>query len=170
MIDLNINEINKMLEEGRTVKEIRGILGISEKAYQKQIKNMGYRYLQKSRKYLKTPPGLKHRSNTEVINKNESKDLIVSDADKVSDLIKNYDDIKTMLNWFKNKEYENSIIEVIQDNRIKIDIDTEETKRTTILINKKIYDDFNMFCQRHKEYDKKDLLSMALLEYMQKYD
>lgn len=169
---IDINEINKMLEEGKTVKEIREDLEISEKAYQKQIKNMGYRYLQKVKKYVKAPPVpiKKHSSKTEVINKNKSKDLIVSDADKVSDLIKNYDDIKTMLDWFKNKEYENSIIEVIQDNRIKIDIETEETKRTTILINKKIYDDFNMFCQRHKEYDKKDLLSMALLEYMKKYD
>lgn len=168
---IDIDNINKMLEEGKTVKEIRGILGISEKAYQKQIKNMGYRYLQKAKKYLKDPSVSKYPSNTEVINKDLN---IISDADidikKVADLINDYDSIKELLNWFKNKEYDKNVIEVIQDNRIKIDIDTEETKRTTILINKKIYDDFNMFCQRHKEYDKKDLLSMALLEYMQKYD
>lgn len=176
MVDLNIDEINKMLSEGMSVKEIREKLGINEKAYQKQIKNMGYRYLQKSRKYVKASPQRKdYFNNTEVINKNKIKDLnIVSDTDidikKVVDLINNYDDIKELLKWFKNKEYENSIIEVIQDNRIEIDLDTDEAKRTTILVNKKIYDDFNMFCQKHKEYDKKDLLSMALKEYIEKYD
>ncbi|MBU5337489.1 hypothetical protein [Intestinibacter bartlettii] len=176
MIDLNIDEINKMLEEGKSVKEIREKLGIGEKAYQKQIKELGYRYLQKTKKYVKAPPKRKdYSNNTEVINKNEIKDLnIVSDIDikKAADLINNYDNIKELLKWFKNREnreYDNNIIEVIKDNRIEIDIDTDETKRTTILVNKKIYDDFNKFCQKHKEYDKKDLLSMALKEYMQKY-
>lgn len=171
---LNIDEINKMLEQGNSVKVIRETLGIGEKNFQKQIKELGYKYNQKIKQYEKieaqtiTSQSKDYSNNTGVINKND----IVSNLDikKLSEIVNYYDDLKELLTWFKNKEYENSIIEVIQDNRIEIDLATDEAKRTTILVNKKIYDDFNMFCNKHKEYDKKDLLSMALLEYMQKYD
>lgn len=171
---LNISEINKFLKEGKSVKDIRSTLSVSEKSFQKQIKQLGYKYNQKTKQYEKmetqsiVQKNKDYSDNTEVINQIE----VAADIDikKVADLVKNYDRIKELLTWFKNKEYENDIIEVIQDNRIEIDIDTDETKRTTILVNKKIYDEFNEFCQKHKEYDKKDLISMALKEYIQKYD
>ena len=171
---LDINYINELLRQGNTVKDIRSRLNISEKLFQKQIKQLGYKYNQKTKQYEKievqslTQKRKDYSSNTGVINQtNVAADI---DIKKVADLVKNYDMIKELLTWFKNKEYENDIIEVIQDNRIEIDIDTDETKRTTILVNKKIYDEFNEFCQKHKEYDKKDLISMALKEYVQKYD
>ena len=171
---LNISEINKFLKEGKSVKDIRSTLSVSEKSFQKQIKQLGYKYNQKTKQYEKmevqsiVKKNKDYSDNTRVINKID----VAADLDikKVADLVKNYDMIKELLTWFKNKEYENDIIEVIQDNRIEIDIDTDETKRTTILVNKKIYDEFNEFCQKHKEYDKKDLISMALKEYMQRYD
>lgn len=171
---VNIYEINKMLQEGKSVKDIRTILNMGEKSFQRQIKKLGYKFNQKTKQYEKieaqsiTSPSKDYSNKTGVMTQNDVTDNL--DIKKVADLVNNYDDIKELLEWFKNREYENSIIEVIQDNRIEIDIDTEEAKRTTILVNKKIYDDFNMFCQRHKEYDKKDLLSMALKEYIQKYD
>lgn len=171
---LHIDEINKMLQEGKSVKGIRSTLNVSEKSFQRQVKQLGYKYNQKTKQYEKievqslTQKRKDYSSNTGVINQtNVAADI---DIKKVADLVKNYDMIKELLTWFKNKEYENDIIEVIQDNRIEIDIDTDETKRTTILVNKKIYDEFNEFCEKHKEYDKKDLLSMALKEYVQKYD
>lgn len=171
---LNIEEINKLLQEGKSVKDIRLTLSIGEKNFQKQIKELGYKYNQKIKQYEKiqaksiTLKDKSYYSNIEVINKTD----VAADIDikKVADLVKHYDMIKELLTWFKNREYENDIIEVIKDNRIEIDIDTDEAKRTTILVNKKIYEDFNVFCQKHKEYDKKDLLSMALKEYMKKYD
>ena len=107
---------------------------------------------------------INYDNHTVVINK---KDF---DLSKITDLIDSYDDIKQVLDWFKNREYDNSIIEVVPNNKIEINIDTEETKRTTILVNNKIYNDFNEFCNKHREFDKKDLLSMALKEYIQKYD
>ncbi|WP_281526381.1 hypothetical protein [Intestinibacter bartlettii] len=170
---LNIDKINNMLQEGKSVKYIRSSLNVSEKSFQKQIKQLGYKYNQKTKKYEKVDKSIVQKNkdycnNIGVINQTD----VAADIDikKVADLVKNYDMIKELLTWFKNKEYENDIIEVIQDNRIEIDIDTDETKRTTILVNKKIYDEFNEFCQKHKEYDKKDLISMALKEYVQKYD
>lgn len=78
-----------------------------------------------------------------------------------------HETIFQMINWYCTKDFQD--IEKIPNREIVINLDTEETKRTTILINKKIYDDFNILCQDHKEYDKKDLLSMALKEYIENH-
>ena len=167
---LDIDQVNKYLKEGNSVVEIRKKLGIGEKLFQKQIKQLGYKYNQKIKQYEPLDVSfddtniINYDKHTVVINK---KDF---DLSKITDLIDSYDDIKQVLDWFKNREYDNSIIEVVPNNKIEINIDTEETKRTTILVNNKIYNDFNEFCNKHREFDKKDLLSMALKEYIQKYD
>jgi len=167
---LDIDQVNKYLKEGNSVVEIRKKLGIGEKLFQKQIKQLGYKYNQKIKQYEPLDVSfddtniINYDNHTVVINK---KDF---DLSKITDLIDSYDDIKQVLDWFKNREYDNSIIEVVPNNKIEINIDTEETKRTTILVNNKIYNDFNEFCNKHREFDKKDLLSMALKEYIQKYD
>ncbi|MDB2050196.1 hypothetical protein, partial [Clostridium perfringens] len=49
---MNINYINSLLSEGKTVKEVREILGYSEKKFQREIKNLGYKYDQKLRQYI----------------------------------------------------------------------------------------------------------------------
>ena len=46
MSNLSIEEINNYLREGKRVKEIREILGYSEKVYQNNIKMLGYKYNQ----------------------------------------------------------------------------------------------------------------------------
>lgn len=168
---LDIDQVNKYLKEGNSVVEIRKKLGIGEKLFQKQIKQLGYKYNQKIKQY--EPLGDVSFDDTNIINYDNHTVVINKkdfDLSKITDLIDSYDDIKQVLDWFKNREYDNSIIEVVPNNKIEINIDTEETKRTTILVNNKIYNDFNEFCNKHREFDKKDLLSMALKEYIQKYD
>ena len=167
---LDIDQVNKYLKEGNSVVEIRKKLGIGEKLFQKQIKQLGYKYNQKIKQYEPLDVSF---DDTNIINyDNHTVGINKKDFDlsKITDLIDSYDDIKQVLDWFKNREYDNSIIEVVPNNKIEINIDTEETKRTTILVNNKIYNDFNEFCNKHREFDKKDLLSMALKEYIQKYD
>ena len=44
---LDIDQVNKYLKEGNSVVEIRKKLGIGEKLFQKQIKQLGYKYNQK---------------------------------------------------------------------------------------------------------------------------
>ena len=169
---LDIERVNVCLREGKTVAQIRKELGIGEKLFQKQIKQLGYKYNQKIKQYQ--PLGDDYFDNTKVINYDS--DIVINkkdfdlDVGKMAGLIDSYDDIKQVLDWFKSREYDNSIIEVIPNNKIEINIDTEESKRTTILVNSQIYNEFNQFCTRHKEFDKKVLISMALKEYMQKYD
>ena len=48
---MDINKINNLLKQGKSVSEIRDILGIKEKNFQKEIKRLGYKYRQKTRQY-----------------------------------------------------------------------------------------------------------------------
>ena len=177
MLDISI--INDLLKQGKTVKEIRTELNISEKQFQKQIKQLGYKYNQKIKQYEAIQTDYKdnikviedkeadYKSNTEVIKSNDYKDntMIISkdlDINKVSDLVNEYETLKKLIEWFKDKE--NTI------DRIVIDLPESEDKRTTILINDIVYNQFNEFCNKHGEYSKKDLMAMALLEYINKYN
>ena len=48
---LDINYVNELLRQGNTVKDIRTELNISEKLFQRQIKELGYKYNQKNKQY-----------------------------------------------------------------------------------------------------------------------
>lgn len=179
MLELDINYINELLKQGMTVKEVRSELGVSEKLFQKEIKRLGYKYNQKTKQYdlidykdnikvidckssdyesnTKIIHDKDYKSNTNVIDKNKELDV-----NKVADLIEDYDTLKSIIKWFKDKE--NTI------DRIVIDLPDAKDKRTTILINEIIYNQFNEFCNNHKEYSKKDLMAMSLLEYIRKYN
>lgn len=196
-VKLDIDVINGYLADGKSVAEIREILGISEKPYQKQMKNMGYKYSQKLCKYIKkvpskNTPGANKKADTDKdyssnivvikeanIDSYDSNTRVTSvdnienlDLKKMADLIKDYDKIKEVLTWFDSKEYDNSIIEVIPNNKIQIDdnIKNDTDKRRSVQVYDKIWDEFNEFCNKHSEFMKKDLISMALKEYMKKYE
>ncbi|MGL5714399.1 MAG: hypothetical protein ACRCX2_15375, partial [Paraclostridium sp.] len=72
-----------------------------------------------------------------------------------------------MLNWFKTRD-DNSMTEVIEviNEGIKIDLPESETTRTTIRINKVIWEDFDVFCNENKEFNKQDLMAQALKDFM----
>lgn len=176
MLELDINYINELLKS-MTVKEVRSELGVSEKLFQKEIKRLGYKYNQKTKQYdlidyksnisVTDCKSSDYESNTKIIHDNNYKDntnVIPKEAsiNKAANLIVDeYDTLKSMIKWFKDKE--NTI------DRIVIDLPDAADKRTTILINEIIYNQFNQFCNNHKEYSKKDLMAMALLEYIRKY-
>ena len=165
---LDINYVNELLRQGNTVKDIRTKLNISEKLFQRQIKELGYKYNQKTKQY-ETIEAIEYKDNTKVIHEAEYKDN-TNILQKAKDLdinkltyllVEEYDTMQSMIKWFKDKE--NTIY------RIVIDLPEAKDKRTTILINEKIYKEFDKFCNNHKEYSKKDLMAMALKEYINKY-
>ncbi|WP_455543182.1 hypothetical protein [Intestinibacter sp.] len=43
-MNIDINYINNLLLENNSVKDIRSMLGIGEKAYQREIKALCYKY------------------------------------------------------------------------------------------------------------------------------
>ncbi len=61
-----------------------------------------------------------------------------------------------------------NVVEVINTG-IKIDLADNENTRTTIRINKTIWEEFDAFCEKNKEFNKQDLMAQALKEFMKKH-
>lgn len=191
MIDIDV--INNKLSEGLTVKEVRDQLNIGEKKFQKEIKELGYKYNQKLKKYMKSSEPTREVLKTSLTNysSDENKKLTeenykeydssmtidipenIIEADtfksNLIDLVLNYEKIKKMMYDYEHTSgTQENIIEVQQG--IKIDKPKGNIIRTTVRVNEEILNIFKSFCDRHKEYTQKDLLSQALLEFVQRYD
>ena len=88
---MDINYINSLLKDGKTVKEIRDILGISEKSFQKEIKYLGYKYNQKQRQYVNDNCS----SNTLCNTKSNTADIIsFEDKDSLNFISENIELLK----------------------------------------------------------------------------
>lgn len=164
-----INYINEELLKGKTVIRIREDLNIGEKSLQRIIKDSGYKYNQKLKRYDKQRTEIIQtkeydKDNTNIIPYNIKDDLIeiVQMKDDLKELIKNYKE-------GYDKEH-TQVIEVIADEGIKINLSDSEVVRTTVRVNKDVLDKWNSFCDKHKEFSKTNLLSSCMLEYIDKYD
>ena len=103
------------------------------------------------------------KSMTSLINSNLKNNLVGLAGD--------YEDIKKMLEWFKNMNDDKSMIEVsakITDG-LKIDIDNSEHIRTTVRVSKSSWEKFENFCNEYKQFKKQDILSQFIEEGIEKY-
>lgn len=183
-IEDKIDYINNKLSEGQTVIRIREDIGIGEKTLQKIIKNNGYKYLQGQKMYAKEPTsGLE--ANERTICKREATKPTISTEDKehILSLQENIKDDLFKLLSIKEELFDlvmerrqredkeqSSIIEVIQEQGIKIELDNSKVVKRTIRGNKTVFDNWDKFCSANKQFNKQDLLSMALKSYMEKYN
>ena len=180
---MDINNINELLREGKTVKEVRELLGYSEKKFQKLIKELGYKYDQKLKQYVFNTDD---NSMTDIIREHRTlkqQDIILCDdkgmtidiqndlKSNIINLANNYDKIQEVLKWFENKADDNNMTQVIEvvNEGIKINLPEAETIRTTIRINKKTWNKFKKFAEENKEFNQQDLMAQALEEYMDKH-
>lgn len=174
---MDISSINSLLKEGKTVKDIRDELGLGEKKFQKLIKELGYKYNQKSKQYE-----YNMTDDKKMISVSQDNLTLVDDKDMIIDiqqdlksniisLANDYDKIQEVLKWFENKTDDKGVTEVIEvrNEGIKINLPEAEIIRTTIRINKEIWDKFGKFAELHKEFNKQDLIAQALEEYMNKF-
>lgn len=88
------------------------------------------------------------------------------DSEQLQNLLNSYQDIMDMLELFKqNKMLSDENKGIV----IELPFDEDKQFKGTFRMNKIIYEQFKEFCKLHKEYTTKDLISMALKEYMEKY-
>lgn len=184
---MDINHINDLLRKLKSVKKVREELGISEKRFQREVKDLGYRYNQKLKQY--EPDIADDKSMTKVSKEYKitpeyiQQDIILND-DKgmtidiqndikanIINLANDYDKIQQVIKWFDNRVDDKGMTEVIEviNQGIKINLPQSENIRTTIRINKEIWDKFEGFSKKNKEFNKQDLMAQALKEYMEKY-
>ena len=186
-LNLNIEDkieyINNKLSEGQTVIRIREDIGIGEKKFQKIIKDNGYKYSQGKRMYTKEhtksleanerticrQEATKHTISTE--DKGQTLSLQENIKDDLFKLLSIKDELFDLVMEHRQREdkEQSSIIEVIQEQSIKIELDNSKVVKRTIRGNKTVFDNWDKFCSANKQFNKQDLLSMALKKYMEKY-
>lgn len=192
MIDIDV--INNKLSEGLTVKEVRDQLNIGEKKFQKEIKELGYKYNQKLKKYMKSSEPTREVLKTSLTNYSSDKNkklreenykekydnsMIIDIPGRIEadtfksnliDLVLNYDKIKKMMYDYEHTSGTQENIIEVQQQGIKIDKPEGNIIRTTVRVNEEILERFKAFCDNHKEYTQKDLLGQALLEFIERHD
>ena len=185
----NIEEViihlNNELSKGRTQKDIEiNDFKVNERVIAKRLTSRGYKRI--DNQYIKYD-----NSNISVINSNkkeyDNSNTRVIEVDKIE-----YDNNNTLV--INQKEIQNKliglaqnydkIIEIIQqyDQQydaqydksqegiyIELPIETKSDFRATVRVNNVIWEQFGEFANDHKEFTKRDLLSMALKEYIDKY-
>lgn len=96
---------------------------------------------------------------TAVINSDMEQKLLnlIKYHDKLMDIVINFDD---------NEITDINPKEII----IKLPKDEDRSFRTTIRVNDVVWKRFKCFCEKNIDFAQKDLISMALVEYLSKFD
>lgn len=177
-IDKKIEYLNEKLSEGKTVIRIREDLGIGEKNLQKIIRKNGYKYFQKEKRYYKDTTNILRKN---IVNERENSNLDYKDntivlqnyKEDLLEIVQAKKDIFEVINAFKENLYykdTTKVIEVVASNEIQIKDFNSEAKGTSFRVYVETLTKWKEFCSKHKKYSNQDLVSMALEEYMEKYE
>lgn len=180
----NLKEVaeymNIEIAKERTQKDIEiNDFKVNERVIAKRLKHGGYikennKWILKNNKYddinIEVINNKYESSNTKVIEKKEDNNFLLNTdiKNKMINLAQNYDKIMSLLEKYDNVSY--SEYDKQYDNiEIELPIETKKDFRTSIRINNVIWEMFDKFAEDHSEFTKRDLLSMALKEYINKY-
>lgn len=168
-----VEYINKMLNEKRSLTNIASDLSIGRSTIRDRFKKVNYIYDKKLNQYIKCEKLVCDteviQSNTNVlesINREELKKYNVSNTDvnkKILNITNEYEILMEMIELYKCNS------NVLQ-NKIIIDLPEADSELTSFRINKEILKQFNDFVKKQKEFRKIDLVSMALKEYMENHN
>ena len=166
-----VKYINEKIEELGSLKKVADSLGANESTIRKYLTTKGYKRIENKFVLLDDRCNLREHTqeNEQMTNKNTSVINLPDMKENMIYISNEMDTLKDMIEWFKSKDDKSntSVIEVVEG--IKINLPEANIKRTTIRINEKVWDMFNELVEENKPMDKHDLMSMALLEYINKY-
>lgn len=167
-----VNYILQLQNEGKNRHEIKDTLGYKHlDSMTKYMRKRGYKV--ENDKYILNDDSCHQEENAEIkpISITDDNSMTINNPNSIKqdmiEIIEHKEDIFDMLKWFKNRDDKGmtQVIEVINEG-IKIDLPASETTRTTIRINKSIWEDFDVFCNENKEFNKQDLMAQALKDFM----
>lgn len=101
------------------------------------------------------------------INGIEVREISDKSMNDILEIIKRKDDILKMLEWFDKIEEP-----VIVPNELKIEINasTDKKDRKSIFFNPELWDRFENFCKKNKQFKKHDIINQALYELLERVD
>ena len=165
--------LNEKLEEGMTVTEIRNELGVAEKKLQRLLKENGYRFNQKSKRY-ESNSKVNYKSNEVVNIKNKNSntpDMMKEDNKLLLKIMAELNNMKRlnkkvveMYDWYEKQ------INVIEPQQLII---TPRENTSTTVKSYKVYCEteraFQALCKKYSHLKVQDLISKALDEFIEKY-
>ncbi|MGL5749775.1 MAG: hypothetical protein ACRCXT_04560 [Paraclostridium sp.] len=167
-----VQYILQLQDEGKTRHEIKDIVGYKLlDSMTKYMRKHGYKV--ENNIYVLRDDSCHQDGNVEIstVSRCDDNSMTTNNMFNIKqdmiEIVEHKDEIFDMLNWFKTRD-DNSMTEVIEviNEGIKIDLPESETTRTTIRINKVIWEDFDVFCNENKEFNKQDLMAQALKDFM----
>lgn len=143
------------------------------------MRKRGYVYDKLKEKYVQRTDG------GQVSSDNAEREIAVNQSSAIIDLkndvlkgnilglAKRYNELIELLEWYKAYGGQVSsdkpqVIEVVQQG-IKIELQKSESIKTSIRVNKEVWEQFGKFAELHNEFVKGDLLAQALKEYIEKH-
>lgn len=187
-IEKQVKYINNELLKGCSLKNISLSLGISKSTIKERFFKIGFIFDLDKRQYIKHKENINVMQNENIkfieqSNKAKKNNKVLHykyndeynfDKDKFNDkninkkvfeIVNKYENILEMLEWFNKQK------NIIEPMELKIDNSklSGEVKTTTIRIYIDIWNNFKSFSDDFKEYKIMDLISMALIEFMEKY-
>ncbi|WP_019279390.1 HTH domain-containing protein [Clostridium botulinum] len=179
-IKQQIKYINKELSNGKSLTELSEQINISRSTIRKRFKKLGYLFDQDANKYLCDENNINITSkgnnknidikHSEINTRNEVAIDTISKCDSnniditFKKLNDNADKILEMLSWWENRDIKEKV------DISKLDNFDNKTKHRSFNINVEILNKFTNFCNTHREYMQVDLISIALLEFLEKYN
>lgn len=186
----NIEEVviylNSELSKGRTQKDIEiNDFKVNERVIAKRLISRGYKKI--DNQYIKTnESSIKAINNTTISECDDSNTKVISNSykeydksdtividkkeiqSKIIGLAQNYDKILEIIRAYdKNNDvqYDKGSRDIV----ISLPIETKTDFRATIRVNNIVWEQFSEFANAHKEFTKRDLISMALKEYIENH-
>lgn len=180
-----IQYINDKLDQGLKMDQIRSLIGIGEKKLQRHIKDNNYKYDNKTKRYICNMNMLQEPVHSEIklqedvgevakviehkYNMNVLPEVLdPNNQQKLINILQMYDKLQDMYKWYEIQQLQDKIVDM-DPPEIKVAINDNEVLTRSFRIYKDTYDIWGKFCKENSNYKVLDLLSMALLEYVEKY-
>lgn len=165
-----VEYFNSLMKHENSIKDVCRIIGLSQGSLKKRFTYYNYIYCKDQKKYvLSTEESLLLYDNNSLIPEDASEELNIIKT-KMLGLTESFEDIQEMVAWYKSGgANRNNIIEVVEGIKIQLPEDADPSYRTTIRVNKTVYDSFQEFCKDNEEFKAKDLLSQALLDFIARH-
>ena len=176
---LTINEqleyFNQELIKGNTLTNICKSIKIGRSTVSDRFKKINYKFNKDTNQYEYIE---NNDSNTDVIKHKNSNSRNISIADTVNEVINiSSEDIKkNLLDLATNYEIIQEIIANYKCNtsvvkeQIIIDLPKSDSKIITWRVNQEVAEIFNEFANKNNQFKKVDLISQALLDFVNKYE
>ena len=175
-LEQQVEYINSQLEQGETVDNIRIALGVGKNYIGNNFSKGGYvkdratgRYILVGEAKSENKVNSTKKANRKVLESKMEGDRIKVLETKIEGLETNLEQIKAMLNTIVTKGNNvNTTIGII-DTEIKT-FETDNLVSRSYKVDADVQQAFKVFCRVNGKYNISDILSNAMLEYMEKFN